>query len=304
MVAILESHMQDEFAPPLLMDTSHIKRKWLDIPYADKSDAQKMDIYLPDEGDGPFPVIATFHGGAWMFGDKRDELNRHFLDGLKRGFAVACVNYRLSNEAYFPSQIHDCKTAIRYLRTNAPEFQLDGDRIGAWGVSAGGYLTALLGTAARVRELDDPSMRNSRTRFSSKVQAVVVWYGPVASFLTMDDELAESGLGIGDHSEKHSPESILLGRRITDIPALVKFASPLTYIKRRVPPFLLQHGSKDDLVPVQQAIQFAEQMRNIAGEKKITLEILDGAIHGDPLFVTNCNIQRVLDFFDLHLKET
>ncbi len=296
--------MEDNFSPPPPMDTSHIKRKWLDVPYADKSAAQRMDIYLPDEGTGPFPVIATLHGGAWMFGDKADDFNRSFLAGLKRGYAVVCINYRLSGEAHFPSQIHDCKTAIRYLRTNAAEYQLDGSKIGVWGASAGGHLAALLGTADRVRELDDPSMRNARTRFSAKVQAVVVWYAPVANFLTMDDELAESGFGTGDHSERDSPESILLGRKITDIPALVKFASPLTYIKRRVPPFLLQHGSKDDLVPVQQAIQFAEQMKKTAGEGKVTLEVMDEATHGDLLFEMPENIARVLDFFDLHLKNT
>jgi acetyl esterase/lipase len=295
--------MDDEFFPPPPMDTSHIRRKWLDVPYADKSDAQKLDIYLPNKGDGPFPVIATIHGGAWMFGDKGDDFNRPFLDGLKRGYAVACINYRLSDEAHFPSQIHDCKTAIRYLRTNASAYQLDGRKIGAWGASAGGYLAALLGTADRVRELDDPSMRNSRTRFSAKVQAVVVWYGPVANFLTMDAELAESGLGPGDHSKRNSPESKLLGRRITDVPALVKFASPMTYIKRRVPPFLLQHGLKDDTVPVQQAIHFAGQVKEIAGEEKVTLEILKDATHGDPLFETPRNIRRVLDFFDIHLKQ-
>lgn len=67
------------------MDTSHIKRKWLDISYADKSVSQKLDIYLPEDGDAPFPVIATFHGEAWMFEDKRDEFNRSFLEGSKRG---------------------------------------------------------------------------------------------------------------------------------------------------------------------------------------------------------------------------
>jgi dipeptidyl aminopeptidase/acylaminoacyl peptidase len=97
---------------------------------------------------------------------------------------------------------------------------------------------------------------------------------------------------------------VLLGRRITDIPALVKFASPMTYIKRYVPPFLLQHGLMDDVVPVQQAIQFAEHIKKIAGEDKITLEILKDATHGDPLFETPRNIKRVLDFFDLYLKNT
>jgi acetyl esterase/lipase len=238
-----------------------------------------------------------------MFGDKGDDMNRPFLEGLRRGYAVACINYRLSEEAHFPSQIHDCKTAIRYLRTNAAEYHLDGAQIGAWGASAGGHLAALLGTSTRVRGLEDASMRNSRTRLSSKVQAVVVWYGPVANFLTMDAELAESGLGPCDHSKRNSPESKLLGRRITDVPALVKFASPMTYIKRRVPPFLLQHGLKDDTVPVQQAIRFAEQMKEIAGDEKVTLEILKDATHGDPLFENPRNIRRVLDFFDIHLKQ-
>jgi acetyl esterase/lipase len=292
----------DHIFPPPPMDTSHIKRKWLDIPYADKSPTQKLDIYLPDNGDGPFPILATFHGGAWMFGDKGDDFNRPFLEGLKRGYAVACTNYRLSDEAPFPSQIHDCKTAIRYLRTNAPAYLLDGGKIGAWGASAGGHLAALLGTADRVRELDDPSMRNSRTRLSSKVQAVVVWYGPVANFLTMDDELNDNGYGPTDHSDRDSPESRLIGRKITDVPAMVKFASPMTYIKRNLPPFLLQHGLKDDTVPVQQAIRFAEQMKKVAGQDRVTLEFLNNATHGDPLFETPRNIRRVLDFFDLHLK--
>jgi acetyl esterase/lipase len=294
--------MDDIFPPPQPMDTNHIKRKWLDIPYADKSDAQKLDIYLPYKGDGPFPVIATFHGGAWMFGDKGDDMNLPFLEGLKHGYAVACVNYRLSGEAHFPSQIHDCKTAIRYLRTNATAYCLDGTRIGAWGASAGGHLAALLGTGDRVRGLDDPTMRNVRTRFSSRVQAVVVWYGPLENFLKMDEQLSASGMGFPDHSGEDSPESKLLGRKITDIPALVKFASPMNYIKPKVPPFLIQHGLKDSIVPVEQSINFAAQMEKVAGRERVTLELLKNADHGDPLFGTPKNLQRVFDFFDLYLK--
>ncbi len=290
------------FAPPPPMDTSHIKRKWLDIPYAGKSLTQKLDIYLPNKGNGPFPVLVTIHGGAWMFGDKGDDFNLPFLEGLKRGYAVVCINYRLSDEAHFPSQIYDCKTAIRYLRTNAAAYHLDGEHVGVWGASAGGHLAALLGTSARVRGLEDASMKNSRTRLSSKVQAVVVWYGPLEDFLKMDEQLARSGAGFPDHSSEDSPESKLLGRKITDIPALVKFASPMTYIKPKVPPFLIQHGLKDSIVPVEQAIHFAEQMEKVAGRDRVTLEILKDADHGDPLFETPKNLQRVLDFFDLHLK--
>jgi acetyl esterase/lipase len=294
--------MDDLFPPPQPMNTSHIKRKWLDISYADKSDAQKLDIYLPNKGNGPFPVIATFHGGAWMFGDKGDDMNLPFLEGLKHGYAVACVNYRLSGEAHFPSQIHDCKTAIRYLRTNATDYHLDATRIGAWGASAGGHLAALLGTTPRVRGLDDPSMRKTNTRFSCKVQAVAIWFGPLEDFIKMDEQLAASGMGTPNHSNEDSPESQLLGRKITDVPALVKYASPMTYIKPSAPPFLIQHGLNDSIVPVEQAINFAAKMEKVAGTDRVTLDLLKGADHGDPLFEKPRNLRQVFDFFDLHLK--
>jgi acetyl esterase/lipase len=288
--------------PPSMMDTSHIERKWLDVAYANQSAAQKLDIYLPNEGDGPFPVIATFHGGAWMFGDKGDDMNLPFLEGLQRGYAVVCVNYRLSGEAQFPSQIYDCKAAICYLRANATEYHLDGMHIGAWGASAGAHLAALLGTSAKVKGLEDSSIKNCHGRFSSHVQAVVDWYGPTEDFLKMDEELSISDKGVPNHSLADSPESLLLGRKITEIPALVKFASPMTYIKENVPPFLIQHGILDEVVPVEQSVHFAAEIERIAGHDRVTLEILKDANHADPLFKTPPNVQRVLDFFDFHLK--
>jgi acetyl esterase/lipase len=136
------------------MDTNHIKRKWLDIPYADYSEAQKLDIYLPDKGEGPFPVIALLHGGGWIFGDKGDVLDQPFLEALKRNYALVCINYRLSDEAQFPCQIYDCKAAVRYIRANAKNYYLDSEHVGVWGVAAGGHLAALLGTSAKVRELE------------------------------------------------------------------------------------------------------------------------------------------------------
>jgi carboxylesterase type B len=84
------------------MDTSVYKRKWLDVPYAHQSPNQCLDIYLPDEGEGPFPVIAVIHGGAFMMGNKRDVQQLPMLEGLKRGYAVVCIEYRLSGEGIFP----------------------------------------------------------------------------------------------------------------------------------------------------------------------------------------------------------
>ena len=107
-----------------MMDTSHVKRKWLDIPYASQSPTQKLDIYLPDKGEGPFPVVMELHGGAWLGGDKAEDQQIPMLKGIKRGFAVVCVNYRLSGEALFPSQIYDCKAAVRFIKANAGEYHL------------------------------------------------------------------------------------------------------------------------------------------------------------------------------------
>ena len=118
-------------------DVSHVRRKWLDVTYAPTSAAQRLDIYLPDEGDGPFPVIFYTHGGAFAIGDKRDLHLLPYLRGLERGYAVVSVNYRLSGEAIFPAGLQDAKAAIRWLRAHGGEYGLDASRIAACGGSSG-----------------------------------------------------------------------------------------------------------------------------------------------------------------------
>jgi acetyl esterase/lipase len=287
--------------PPPMMDTSHIKRKWLDISYADLSPMQKLDIYLPEYGEGPFPVVMVFHGGAWMIGDKGEIQQLPNLKGLEIGYAVICVNYRLSGEAQFPAQIHDSKAAIRFVKAHAHVYQLNKNRIAAWGASAGAHLAALLGTSAHVRDLEDLSMGNAQE--SCDVQVVVDWFGPAENFLMMDEELIKSGKGVADHSGAMSPESMLLGRIITEIPDLVKAASPMTYITKDVPYFLIQHGAMDAIVPVEQSTHFAAELERIAGKDKVILEVLEGAGHADPAFETQQNVNRVFSFLDGHLKQ-
>jgi dipeptidyl aminopeptidase/acylaminoacyl peptidase len=160
----------------------------------------------------------------------------------------------------------------------------------------------MLGTSAGVSELEDVGLGNPDQ--PCNVQAVVAWYGPT-NFLKMDEQLQESGLlpppGFR-HSEANSPESLLLGRTITEIPEKVKAANPETYIHNGVPPFLLQHGVRDPVVPVQQSIEFAAKLRRVPGNDRVELELLEGAEHADPKFETPENVRRVLDFLDKHLK--
>lgn len=284
-------------------NTDHVKRKYLDLPYAELSPAQKLDLYLPDEGAGPFPVILSLHGGAFMGCDKADMQVLPMLEGLQRGYAVAAANYRLSWEAIFPAQVHDVKAAVRWIRANARRYHLDPDRIAAWGGSAGGYLASMLGTS-RVPELEDLSLGNAEQ--PSHVQAVVAWFGPT-DFLKMDEQLAESGLppepGTA-HSGANSPESLLLGEQITKVPELVKAANPETYITPAAPPFFLQHGTLDAVVPVQMSINLAAKLEQVLGKGRVQLELLKGAEHGDPQFETPDNVKKVLDFLDKHIKES
>ncbi len=276
--------------------TAHIRRKHFDLPYAHLSPAQKLDIYWPAEGDGPFPVIVSIHGGAFMGGDKRDVQITPTLEGLERGYAVVGVNYRMSGEAKFPALVLDVKAAIRWIRANAATYLLDPAKIAVWGGSAGGYQALMAGVTAGVAELDDLSLGNPAQ--SSDVQAVVAWFPPT-NFLLMDAQLVESGLSAGDvedHSAANSPESLLLGRKITDIPELVRAANPETYIRPGAPPMLIQHGLLDDTVPYQQSATFAATARAILGAAHVTLDLFPEARHGDPAFGAPENVAKVLDF--------
>jgi acetyl esterase/lipase len=221
------------------------------------------------------------------------------LRGLKRGYAVASINYRLSGEALFPANINDVKAAIRWIKANAAKYKLNPQKIALWGGSAGGNLSALAGTSGDVKELEDLNLGNADQ--SSRVQAVVDWFGPT-NFLLMDEQLKETGNGKPDHSKANSPESRLFGQSITEIPDKVKLANPETFISKDDPPFLIMHGSKDQLVPTQQSIQFAEKLEKVLGKDKVNLVLLPGVHHGGLEFESEKNIDIVFSFLDNILK--
>ena len=281
-------------------NTDAIERKWLDIPYAKASRAQKLDIYLPDTGNGPFPVIVSIHGGAFKGGDKADNQLTPMLEGLRRGYAVVSINYRLSSEAIFPAQIYDVKAAVRWIKANARLYKFNPDKIAAWGGSAGGHLSALLGTSGGVQELEDLTMGNPAK--SSRIRAVVDWFGPT-DFLKMDAQLKESKVKNPQvHSIPDSPESELIGKNLADAPDRVRIANPETYVTSDDPPFFIQHGAIDHLVPYQQSANLASKLESVIGKEKVTFELLENNDHGGPGFTTEQNINKVFTFLDQHLK--
>lgn len=278
------------------VDHSAVARKVLDLRYGNDSEAQKLDLYLPDSGDGPFPLILFVHGGAFMMCDKADGQVQPYLAGTRRGYAVASVNYRLSGEAIFPAGIHDLTTALRFLRAHAGEYGLDPGRVAACGGSAGGNYAALLCALTGRHELEDSSAGYPEQ--SSDVQAGVVWYPPT-DFLQMDAQLARSGLGPLDHNDADSPESLYLGGQITELPVeYVQRANPVTYVHRGMPPMLIQHGRKDHVVPWQQSELLVRAIEEVCGTEAVQYEVFENADHADRLFETEANMARVFAFLD------
>ena len=266
------------------------------VAYATTSSAQKMDIYLPT-GAGPFPVVVIIHGGAFMMGDKGDETS-NAAALVANGIAAVSINYRLSSEAIFPAQIQDCKAAVRFLRANATKYNLNPDKIGSWGSSAGGNLSSLLGTSSGVTELEGASLGNSS--FSSKVIASVDWFGPV-NFLTMDAEAAALGFTISTNSST-SPESKLMGAAVQTIPTQVAKANPTTYITADDAAFFIQVGSLDRNIPYTQSLNFYNALKTVKGSTDVSYELIDGAAHGGAQFTTTTNMAKVMAFYNKYLK--
>ena len=209
------------------------------------------------------------------------------------------VNYRLSGEAIFPAAVQDVKAAVRWIRANQAKYHLDGKRIAACGGSAGGNLAAMLGITGQTPEFDDPRLGNMGV--SSEVEAVVDWFGPV-DFLRMDEQIEQNGFGPADHHEHFSPESRYMGAPILEIPEKVKLANPTTYIHPNLPPFFIQHGRMDNLVPVQQSVNFHKELEKVLQPASLKFEILENAGHGDPLFETDPNMEKVFSFLDENLR--
>jgi acetyl esterase/lipase len=270
-----------------------------DLAYATQSSAQKLDLYIPATGSGPFPVVVMVHGGGFMMGDKSDGTGLTGVDPLlAAGYAVASINYRLSAEATYPAQIFDAKTSVRFLRANAAKYNLNPDKFGAWGASAGGNLVSLLGTTCGVPELEGADLGHADQ--SSCVQAVVDWFGPI-DFLKMDEQFAGTSCA-ANHNEASSPESKLVGDAIQTVPDKVKLTNPMNYLTAEDAPFFIENGTADCNIPPVQNKNFADALSAVIGADKVTHKSLEGAGHGGSQFETTENINLVINFLDKYLN--
>ncbi len=269
--------------------------QYKDVEYGPHGVGNRLDLYLPPKADAPTPLVIWIHGGGWEAGNKD---NPPGLGLLKKGYALASLNYRLSQEAKFPAQIEDCKAAIRFLRANAKKYNLDPDHFGVWGESAGGHLVALLGTTGAVKELEGDGPNKNE---SSAVQAVVDWFGPTDMLQMKAQADAQTDVKFAfDANAANSAVGKLFGGPVQEHKELAEKANPIHYVTKDAAPFLIMHGDKDPLVPLAQSKILDEALK--AAKVESTLVVVEGAGHGGPGFGTPENLQKIQDFFDAHLK--
>lgn len=289
-------------ALPTNFDPSYLKRKYLDIQYGTLPE-QTLDVYLPDEGDGPFPLIIYVHGGAWSMGTKTEGALDCIKDALHMGYALMTVNYRLAPKAVFPDFLYDVKTAVRWARAHAKEYLFDPERFGMIGDSAGGHLALMIAFTAGHPEYEGEEFGWAGER--SDVQAVIDMYGPSILNADSDKFLEESGVpkisfssSFGDGNSK----STIFDVAFTHDVRMLELISPITYVHRSIPPLMIQQGMRDPIVPMQHSTLLAEKIDRVCGEGRVDLRLYPERTHSDAAFMTGENCKEAVAFFDKHLK--
>lgn len=246
-----------------------------------------LDIYLPANTKGKIPLVILIHGGGWLSNDKYADIGymtKTVAAIINNGFALASIDYRFSTQAIFPAQIQDCNSAVSFLYNNADKYGLDSKRFAVIGFSAGGHLASLLGLS---------NNNNIKTFFmggtinSFSIKAVVDYYGPSDLMLFPDND-----------NEK-SPESILIGAPPLARPDLARAASPVTYVDKNDPPFLIIHGEKDQLVSTKQS-RLLSAWLNVAGVPN-ELIIVKDAPHFGVMFDVDYVRNKVITFLKKQL---
>ena len=289
-------------APPFLqpdVDVSGITRKYLDVPYAGTDNPnQTMDIFLPEEGDGPFPVLIQFHGGAFIGGHKRGSQCIYLINGLLRGYAVVNVNYRLIGEVIFPYPVYDVKAAVRFLRANAKKYCLDPARFAVSGDSAGAYFASILATSAGVEALEDRSM--GAPDCDSSVQAMIGMFGLydiiLASQFTEAAPPMPSGVKLSNFAD------LFAGVNCREAKGIASMVSPISYVSKNCPPVLIQAGMEDEVVPYQSSVEFVNRINAVCGDGRAALESIPEGKHGDPAYESEQLEESRFAFLDRVLK--
>ena len=271
-----------------------------DLSYLAPDRKEKLDLYLPpNRAPGTrSPGVVIIHGGGWTGGSK--SANRELNIGTtlaKAGYVCISIDYRLDKENRWPTNVWDCKNAVRYLRANADRLGIDTNHIGAIGGSAGGHLALMLGVTDGLRELEPPAPYPG---ISSRVQAVINLYG--ISDIRSRKQISPDGTPL----EKRVPSDAVFGDKSTLSDADRALASPITHLKRGIPPILILHGDKDTTVDIDQSRDLDKRLTELKLEHQLI--VVPGAGHTFDLQTWNkkplaMDLRPIVTgFFDKHLK--
>lgn len=265
-----------------------------EVRYAsDENPRHTLDLYRPKYGRSKkMPVIVFIHGGGWQRGNKLGGGQFVLPFVSSQQFTGVSIGYRLSGEAKWPAQLHDVKAAIRWLKANAERLNIDPDRIAVWGTSAGAHLAALLGVTGDADGYLEGIVGEHGT-FKSDVKCVIDWFGP-SELLRMNDFPSTI-----NHDAKDSPESRLIGGPIQTLKAIARQASPVSHITAGDAAFLIMHGNKDKLVPIDQSIRFDAALKK--ARVPSTFVKVEGAGHG--VFSHPEVSVRIRKFLERHLLD-
>ena len=259
------------------------------IPYNnDTLKKHLLDIYLPVNAKGNMPLVVFIHGGGWLGNDKYADMGympNTIAAMLNNGMAVASIDYRFATQAVFPAILQDCNKAVSFLYDNADKYNLDKNKIAVMGFSAGGHLASLMGTSQnnKVKDLYFP---NTYRPFQYK--AVVDFYGPIDLVLLPGNEDAKS------------PEALLIGATPLERPDLAKAASPITYIDKNDPPFIIFHGEKDNVVSNKQSKLFSAWLKYYGVQHELII-VKDAPHYGTMYDVEEIKV-KVINFLKVNLK--
>ncbi len=270
-------------APHAIAETPVVPKVTKNLAYVPSGhERQKLDLFLPPDAKQDCPLLVWVHGGAWKEGSKE---NCPAVGMVAKGWAVASLNYRLSQHAVFPAQLEDCKAAIRFLRAHAAEYHIDKARVATWGASAGGHLVALLGTTGDKKEFDVGENLDQ----SSAVCCCIDWFGPT-------DFLHWGNGSIIKSDNKDDVIAKLFGGPVSEKTELAKQGSPITHVSKTSAPMLIMHGDKDPLVPLQQSESFLAALQT-AGVPA-TLKVYPGHGHGGPKFTDDAARTMMIEFVE------
>ncbi|MCL1835843.1 MAG: alpha/beta hydrolase [Oscillospiraceae bacterium] len=279
---------------PVAFDSSDVKNKILNVKYG-KLPEHLLDIYLPESGDGPFPLVIYVHGGGWRMGSKTESFMGGIIGLLDHGYAIISVDYRLVPRTTYPEFIFDVKTAVRWARAHASDYGFDPDRFAMVGDSAGGHITLTMGYTAGHPEYAGEAY--GWPGVSDGLQAICSMYG----LSTLEDVSTkfyrQSGVA-RMRREAPGADSLYSGVFCTKDANLLRLISPISFVTKDIPPTLLLHGVKDGVVPYQQSTILADKIRKVCGESKVELVLYDDRNHASPEFNTKSNSDVLAAFFD------